>query len=74
MQIYTLQTSTDDGADINADVDEWEADFPDLLEGEVDSYASVVNVKYPTSRSIDDALGESVGGEIPLFIATCECV
>lgn len=31
-----------------------------------------LNVFYITSRSIDDALEESVSGEIFLFITTCE--
>lgn len=34
----------------------------------------VVDVYYFTSRSIDDALSESVSGEIYLFITACEGV
>lgn len=35
-------------------------------------FAGTLNVFYLTSRSIDDALIESVAGEIMLYIATCE--
>lgn len=70
-QTYELQSSTDDGAAINGDVADWQADFQDLLEAEADTY-SVFNVLYLTGRSIDDALEESVSGELFLFITTCE--
>lgn len=35
-------------------------------------FAGVLNVFYLTTRSIEDGLEESVGGEIALFVATCE--
>lgn len=35
-------------------------------------FADVMNVLYLTSRSTDDALAESVSGEMFLFITTCE--
>lgn len=42
------------------------------MEEEAPRFADVLNVFYLTSRSIDDALAESITGEIVLFIATCE--
>lgn len=41
------------------------------MEAEVDNI-DVFNVKYMTGRSIDDALEESISGEVFLFIVTCE--
>ena len=42
------------------------------MEEAAPDFAGTLNVFYITSRSIDDALAESIGGEIVLFIATCE--
>lgn len=42
------------------------------MEESQDDFADVFSVLYLTSRSIDDALAESVSGEIFLYIATCE--
>lgn len=71
-QTYELASSSDDDADINDVVLDWEANFQDLMEDKAESYSSIFTVLYLTGRSIDDALAESVSGEIYLFIATCE--
>lgn len=44
----------------------------DTMEDVQDDFPNVLNVFYLTSRSTDDALAESVSGEIFLFITTCE--
>ena len=41
------------------------------MEDEADN-VDVFNLKYITGRSIDDALEESISGEIFLFVVTCE--
>lgn len=46
------------------------AGFQDLIVDEADNFGEL-NINYFTGRSIDDALAESVSGEIFLFIATC---
>lgn len=46
----------------------------DKLEASTDDFADVFEVYYLTSRSFDDALEESVSGEIFLYVATCERV
>lgn len=71
MQTYELDADTDESAPINDDVHAWQGDFQDLLEAEAENM-DVFNIHYLTSRSIDDALEESVSGEIFLFITTCE--
>ncbi|CAM9503125.1 unnamed protein product, partial [Ectocarpus sp. 13 AM-2016] len=42
----------------------------DKLEASTDDFADVFEVFYVTSRSFDDALEESVSGEIFLYVAT----
>lgn len=42
------------------------------MEDRASDFSGTLNVFYITSRSIDDALGESIGGEIILFVITCE--
>lgn len=52
---------------------EWLEVLQDYLGAEVeDMEAEGVDMVYFTSRSLDDALAESVAGEIFLFVATCE--
>lgn len=46
----------------------------DAVEEAAPDFAGTLNVFYITSRSIDDALEESITGEIMLFVATCESV
>lgn len=71
MQTYDLQGSADQGDSVNAEIEEWQEDFQDAMAGEVDN-ADLFNLYYFTERSIDDALAESLSGEIFLFITTCE--
>lgn len=42
------------------------------MEDRQDDFTDVLNVFYLTSRSTDDALQESLSGEIFLFLTTCE--
>lgn len=44
----------------------------DTMEEKQDDFADVLNVFYLTSRSTDDALEESLSGELFLFVVTCE--
>lgn len=44
----------------------------DVMEETAPDFAGTMNVLYLTTRSIEDALAESVTGEIGLFIGTCE--
>lgn len=67
-QIYLLDTNTDEAEE---DAFEWMAKFQDFMEDEADEYESFFGITYITSRSIDDALEESVSGEISLFVTTC---
>jgi len=68
LQIYLLDTNTNEA---DEDAYEWMAEFQDFMENNADEYESVFGITYITSRSIDDALEESVSGEISLFVATC---
>lgn len=72
---YALQSEDDDDGEENTetyeDISAWQLEFQDLLEEESDA-DDVFNILYLTGRSIDDALNESVSGEIPLFFTTCE--
>ncbi|CAM9459401.1 unnamed protein product [Scytosiphon promiscuus] len=74
IQAYGLEGDPDDDAQINEDVYNWNEQFQDTMEEAQEDYANVLNVFYLTSRSTDDALEESVSGEIFLFITTCEFV
>lgn len=65
-QSYSMRQS--DG--LEDEVSDWQADYQDLLDEEADTYSAILNVKYLTGRSIDDALAESITGEIYLFVAT----
>lgn len=49
----------------------WELEFINLMESEAESYGSVFTIVYLAQRSFDDALAESVTGEIFLFVTTC---
>lgn len=71
MQTYDLQGSADQGDSVNTEIEEWQEDFQDAMAGEVDNY-DIFTLNYLTDRSIDDALAESLSGEIFLFITTCE--
>ncbi|CAM9710197.1 unnamed protein product, partial [Ectocarpus sp. 4 AP-2014] len=71
IQGYALASDPDDDADINKEVFDWnEAAGEDKLEASTDDFADVFQLFYLTSRSFDDALEESVSGEIFLYIAT----
>eukprot|EP00752_Nemacystus_decipiens_P008590 g7670.t1 len=69
-QAYGLMSDPDADADINEDAFDWNGEFQDAMEEAAPDFADTVNVFYITSRSIDDALAESIGGEIVLFVAT----
>ncbi|CAM9506157.1 unnamed protein product [Ectocarpus sp. 12 AP-2014] len=69
MQAYALGSDPDEDSDLNDDVFEWNGAFQDAMEEVTDDF-DVVDVYYLTSRSTDDALEESVTGEIFLFITT----
>lgn len=72
-QTYALQSEDDEDGEENTetyeDILDWQLEFQDLLEEESDA-DDVFNILYLTGRSIDDALNESVSGEIPLFFTT----
>ncbi|CAM9359667.1 unnamed protein product, partial [Ectocarpus fasciculatus] len=67
IQSYALHSDPDEEADINADVLDWNGAFQDAMEGVSDDF-DVFGVFYLTSRSTDDAISESVSGEIYLFM------
>eukprot|EP00903_Cladosiphon_okamuranus_P015713 g14505.t1 len=69
-QAYGLASDPDDDADINEDVFDWNGDFQDAMEDAAPDLAGTLNLFYITSRSIDDALAESITGEIMLFVLT----
>lgn len=70
--MYEL-TAVDADDNITGVVESWEADFQGLMSEVADSFSSTFNVVYRTGRSIDDALEESISGELYLFVTTCEC-
>lgn len=43
-----------------------------LMADEVETHADTIDLTYLTGRSIDDALAESLSGEIFLFVITCK--
>lgn len=67
-----LQTEGD--AALLEEVNDWQLVVQDFLGGELGGWASEhnVNAVYYTGRSLDDALSESISGEIFLFVVTCE--
>ncbi|CAM9359742.1 unnamed protein product, partial [Ectocarpus fasciculatus] len=69
IQAYALGSDPDEDADINEDVFDWNEAFQEAM-GEVSGDFDVFGVFYLTSRSTDDALIESVTGEMFLFITT----
>ncbi|CAN0008284.1 unnamed protein product [Ectocarpus sp. 12 AP-2014] len=69
IQGYALDSDPDDGADINDDVFNWNEAFQDAMDEAANDF-DVFDVFYLTSRSTDDALNESVTGEMFLFITT----
>ncbi|CAM9170392.1 unnamed protein product, partial [Ectocarpus sp. 8 AP-2014] len=69
IQAYALWADPDEDAEINEDVFDWNGAYQDAMVEATDDF-DVVDVYYFTSRSIDDALAESVSGEIYLFITT----
>ncbi|CBJ26534.1 conserved unknown protein [Ectocarpus siliculosus] len=71
IQGFALDSDPDDGADINEDVFDWNEAFQDAMDEAANNF-DVFDVFYLTSRSTDDALNESVTGEMFLFIITCE--
>lgn len=71
-QAYALEKTIGDEAQEEVAL-EWLDVFQDYLGDETGSVEEEgVNIVYFTSRSLDDALSESVAGEIFLFVATCE--
>lgn len=66
--MYVLDSNTDDAED---DAYEWTADFQDFMKDQNEEYESTIGIEYITSRSIEDALTESVSGEAFLFVITC---
>ena len=66
--MYVLDANTDDAED---DANEWMADFQDFMKDQDEEYESTIGIEYITSRSIEDALTESVSGESFLFVTTC---
>ena len=46
-------------------------DYQDFMKEQAEEYNSIFGIAYITGRSIDDALNESISGEIFLFVATC---
>ena len=66
--MYVLDANTDDAED---DANDWMADFQDFMKDQEDEYESTIGIEYITSRSIEDALTESVSGESFLFVTTC---
>ncbi|CAM9472679.1 unnamed protein product, partial [Ascophyllum nodosum] len=67
MQIYLLDTNTDDA---DEEANEWMANYQDFMKEQTDEYSSIFGIEYITGRSIEDALNESISGEIFLFVAT----
>lgn len=66
--MYLLDSNTDDTED---DAFKWMADYQDFMGDLGNQYDSIFGVEYITSRSINDALMESVAGENILFVITC---
>lgn len=66
--MYLLDANTEDAED---DAFKWMADYQDFMADLDNKYDSIFGVEYITSRSISDALGESITGEMSLFLATC---
>ena len=66
--MYVLDANTGDAED---DANEWMADFQDFMKDQDEEYESTIGIEYITSRSIEDALTESVSGESFLFVTTC---
>lgn len=69
-QSYELEMSIYSGAGSEA-VLEWEEKMQDLMADEADEL-DYLNLVYFTGRSIDDALEESVSGDVHLLIMICE--
>lgn len=72
MQDYSLITASEGEA--REEALDWMMKFVELLEEEAGMNGDTFNVVYRTGRSIDDALAESISGEIILFAATCTSV
>lgn len=73
MQSYTVDIP-EEQAGVDAALD-WQLAVQEFMGDEAERVgAQGLNVVYSTSRSMDDALSESVSGEIYLFVATCERV
>ncbi|CAM9472819.1 unnamed protein product [Ascophyllum nodosum] len=68
VQTYALDTTTDDA---DEEANEWMTDYQDFMKEQAEEYNSIFGIEYITGRSIDDALNESISGEIFLFVATC---
>eukprot|EP00903_Cladosiphon_okamuranus_P022061 g20288.t1 len=67
---YGLENDADSGTDVNDDTFDWNGEFQDAMEEAAPDFAGTLNVFYLTTRSLEDALAESVSGEIGLFVAT----
>lgn len=72
VQSYSVESAED--GEVKDESMAWQEKFIDFFEDEAGSYSDTFTVVYFTARSIDDALAESVTGEIFLFIATCASV
>lgn len=71
-QSYALEKTIGDEAQEEVAL-EWLGVLQDYLGGETENVeAEGADMVYFTSRSLDDALAESVAGETFLFVATCE--
>lgn len=64
-------TQTEGDLALLAEVNEWQLIVQDFLEVELGGWSPEYNAVYYTGRSLDDALAESVSGEIFLFVITC---
>lgn len=68
-QSYEVELADDD--EVEEESMAWQKEFIDLLGNEADSYSDTFNIVYQADRSVDDALGESLTGEIPIAITAC---
>ncbi|CAM9814630.1 unnamed protein product [Ectocarpus sp. 4 AP-2014] len=67
IQAYALDSDSDEDVDINENVYDWNEAFQNAMDAVSDDF-DVFGVFYLTSRSTDDAISESVSGEIYLFV------
>lgn len=70
--MYTTHKEKRADTAANVSAREWQGEFQELMAAAAISYDGVFNVKYMTGRSLNDALNESLSGELFLFVITCE--